>query len=165
MKRIAIEEHFWTEEIVEYLKSTGGLKIVQDAKGRKTYMHEHFVLEPGIVEALVDLGDGRIKYMDEAGIDMQVLSFNGTDLEKFDNSKSVNMARRINDELSKVIKKYPKRFSGFAVLAYQDPKASADELERAVKELGLKGAKLDSHVRGEFLDDQKYWPIFEKAKS
>jgi predicted TIM-barrel fold metal-dependent hydrolase len=164
MKRIAIEEHFWTQEFVDYLKSTGELQAARDAKGNQTYKHEHFMLEPGVVEALIDIGEGRIKHMDEAGIDVQVLSFNAPGVEKLDNATGAKMAARVNDELARVIKKYPKRFSGFAALAYQDPVPAANELERAVKELGLKGAKLDSHVRGEFLDDPKYWPIFEKAE-
>jgi 2,3-dihydroxybenzoate decarboxylase len=74
------------------------------------------------------------------------------------------MARSINDELSTVVKRYPERFAGFAAIAPQDPAAASEELERAVVKLGLKGAVVNGHIRGEYLDDQKYWVIFERAE-
>ena len=52
-----------------------------------------------------------------------------------------------------------------AALAPQNPEGAARELERAVKELGLKGAKINSHIRGSYLDERKYWPVFEVAES
>jgi 5-carboxyvanillate decarboxylase len=74
------------------------------------------------------------------------------------------MARRTNDEIYEIIKKHPKRYAGFAGLACHDPEAAAKELERAVKELGLKGAMIYSHIQGEYLDNKKFWPVFEKAE-
>lgn len=47
----------------------------------------------------------------------------------------------------------------------QDPAGAAKELERGVKKLGLKGAIINSHTRGEYLDDPKFWPIFEAAEA
>jgi 2,3-dihydroxybenzoate decarboxylase len=44
-------------------------------------------------------------------------------------------------------------------------KTNSDEFERAVKELGFKGAMIHGHQQGSFLDDKKYWPIFECAQS
>jgi 2,3-dihydroxybenzoate decarboxylase len=75
------------------------------------------------------------------------------------------MARQTNDELAGVIKKYPDRYVGLASLAPQNPGEAAKELERSVRKLQLKGAKLNSHVRGEYLDDQKFWVLFEAAES
>lgn len=75
------------------------------------------------------------------------------------------MAQQTNDELADVVKKYPDRYVGLAALAPQDPEGSAKELERAVKELGMRGAKLNSHARGEYLDNEKFWPLFEAAES
>lgn len=62
------------------------------------------------------------------------------------------------------IRKHPDRFSGLAAIAPQDPAAAAKELERGVRSLGLKGAIINSHTRGEYLDDKKFWPIFEAAE-
>ncbi len=171
MKKIAIEEHFLTEEFVSYLRSNKGyprLESIEDEKNNKIERLWHSadikgVLSPDLKSRLLDLGEGRLREMEKTGIDMQVLSLT-TGVEQFDASDGTAMARKTNDELSKVVKKYPQKFAGFAALAPQDPGAAADELERAVKELGLKGVKINSHIRGEYLDDEKYWVIFERAE-
>lgn len=171
MKRIAIEEHFWTEGFVDYLRSrreAPRLEIVEDEEHHKIEWHWRSpsikaILRPDVRNRLLDLGEGRLREMDEAGIDIQVLSFS-SGVESFDVSDGVAMAREINDELSRVVRKHPDRFAGFATLAPRDPNAAADELERAVKELGLKGAKITSHIKGEYLDNEKYWVILERAE-
>ncbi len=164
MKRIAVEEHFYNQEYVDHLKAIKEYEVTKDGKGHKIERLEHFELYPGVMEALVDMGEGRIRHMDEAGVDMQVLSFNCPGVEAMDATTGAEVAKRSNNELARVIQKYPKRFSGFAALAYQEPVSAAKELERAVKDLGLKGAKLDGYVNGEYLDDPKYWSIFEMAE-
>jgi len=103
--------------------------------------------------------------MDAVGISIQVLSLSPPSCEQFDAPEGTALARKINDYLSKAISKYPDRFIGLAVLAPQDPPRAADELERAVTELGFKGANINSHIRDEYLDDRKYWCILEKAES
>jgi 5-carboxyvanillate decarboxylase len=70
-----------------------------------------------------------------------------------------------NDQVAEAIRKYPTRFAGLAMVAPQDPPAAAKEMERGVKKLGLKGAVINSHTRGEFLNDKKYWQIFEAAEA
>jgi 5-carboxyvanillate decarboxylase len=74
------------------------------------------------------------------------------------------LAKRINDTLSKAVKNYPKRFAGLASLSLQDPGGAAEELDRAVNKLGLKGGQICSNVNGEYLDDKKYWVFFEMAE-
>jgi len=171
MKKIAIEEHFDTEESVNYLRSRKDypkVETIEDSKQNKVelmrYSSEYYSVRGPLMRQLFDLAELRLKDMDEAGIDMQVLSFVAPGTEVFDAPTGTSWARKINDGLSKAIVRYPKRFAGFAALAPQDPRGAANELERAVKELGLKGAKINSNVRGEYLDHEKYWPIFEKAE-
>jgi len=65
--------------------------------------------------------------------------------------------------LSKVVNEHPTRFAGLASLALQNPNEAADELERSVKELGLKGACICTHTKGEYPDDKKYRVIFQRA--
>jgi 2,3-dihydroxybenzoate decarboxylase len=72
-------------------------------------------------------------------------------------------AKKINDAQAEIIGKYPGRFAGFAGLPTQDPKAAADELERAVKQLGFKGAMIQGSTHWEYLDAEKYWVIWERA--
>jgi 5-carboxyvanillate decarboxylase len=171
MRKIAIEEHFHTEEYIKYLHS------------RKEYPRRDFVEKEGKrfmrdwwsptnyklfdtdrPSKINDLGEGRLKEMDEAGIDMQVLSLSFPGVELFDPSDGTSISKVVNDELSKVVKHHQDRFAGFAAIAPQAPQAAADELERAVNELGLKGAAINGNIKGEFLDDQRFWPIFERAE-
>jgi len=74
------------------------------------------------------------------------------------------VAKDANDVLYKAIKKYPKRFAGFAAIAPQYPKEAAKELERAVKEYGFVGGKINSNINGKFMDDDKYWPMWAMAE-
>ena len=77
---------------------------------------------------------------------------------------AADLTRAVNDRLAKVCAANPKRFAAFAALPTVDPKAAADELERTVSKLGFKGAMLHGMTNGEFLDDKKYWPIYERAE-
>src|SRR5256885_10839619 len=66
---------------------------------------------------------------------------------------------------SDLVKAHPDRFAAFAALATADPGAAAQELERCVRKLGFKGAMIHGHRRGSFLDERKYWTIFERAQA
>jgi 2,3-dihydroxybenzoate decarboxylase len=102
--------------------------------------------------------------MDDSGIAMQILSLTAPGVQVFDAPEATALARSFNDQLSEAILKRPDRFSGLAAIAPQDPTGAAKELERGVRQLGLKGAIINSHTRGEYLDDSKFWPIFEAAE-
>src|SRR3954469_2782654 len=142
---IALEEHYLDPDI----KATFG-------EGDSTKA-------PPIAQRLDDLGALRLKEMDEAGIDVQVISHGAPSVQKLDGETAVRLARQANDRLHAAVKANPKRFAGFACLPTADPKAATDELERCVKNLGFKGAMIHSHQQGEFLDAKKYWPMWAKA--
>lgn len=108
--------------------------------------------------------DKRLKDMDEAGIDMQVMSFSLGPGDGIDTSDAVSMARNANDMLAEVVQKYPDRFAGFATLPIKEPAAAARELERAVLKLGLKGTLIYVGHDGDYIDTQKYWVIYETAE-
>jgi 2,3-dihydroxybenzoate decarboxylase len=146
MKVIALEEHYWDRELSEHFKERGPEMRV-----------------PALQERLFDLGALRIKEMDEAGIDLQVLSHGAPATQRLDAETAVRMARAVNDRLHAVVKANPTRFAGFAVLPTADPQASADELERAVTRLGFKGAMIHGLANNAFLDEKRFWPIFERA--
>jgi predicted TIM-barrel fold metal-dependent hydrolase len=142
---IAIEEHYWDAEMATHFIGLEGPR-------------------PGDTDKrLHDLGELRIKEMDEAGIDMQVLSHGAPSAQKISADIAVDLTRRVNDRLNAAVAAYPKRFAAFAALPTSDPKAAADELERTVK-LGFKGAMIHGLANGVFLDDQRFWPIFERAE-
>jgi len=157
MKTIAIEEHFTTP----FYK-----KVVSANEFRNFYLTSRSSqLGHNIVDELADLGERRLAHMDAAGIDVQVLSFGSPGPQGFGAETAIPMARDANDLLFEAMKAHPDRFAGFAALPTADPDAAADELDRAVTKLGFKGTMIHGHTQGSFLDDKKYWVIFERAQA
>jgi 2,3-dihydroxybenzoate decarboxylase len=93
-----------------------------------------------------------------------VLSLSPPGVQAFEASEDVTWARKVNDALSKITQEHPDRYMGLACIAPQSPEEAADEMERAVSELGLKGVNIESHARNEYLDKEKYRCIFERAE-
>jgi 5-carboxyvanillate decarboxylase len=114
---------------------------------------------------MTDLDQVRIHDMDETGIAVQILSLTSPGVQVFEAAEAVTLARSANDHLADAIRRHPSRFAGLAAIAPQDPRAAAQELERGVTKLHLKGAIVNSHTHGEYLDDPKFWPIFEAAEA
>jgi 2,3-dihydroxybenzoate decarboxylase len=119
-----------------------------------------------VVKKLEDMAELRLKEMDDAGVDMQVLSHGAPALQRLEKALAVSLAPGVNDRLHAAVQANPKRLAAFAALPTQDAKAAADELERSVARLGFKGAMLHglSHD-GRFLDDKEFWPIYERAQA
>jgi predicted TIM-barrel fold metal-dependent hydrolase len=135
----------------------------QDPDVARAYAPEDQRQVPAIAERLNDLTGLRIKEMDEAGIDMQVLSHANPGLQKMDAATAVPLARIANDRLAETVRAHPDRFAAFAAIPTPDPQAAADELERAVTQLGFKGALINGTTNGVFFDDKRFWPICERA--
>jgi len=135
---IALEEHYQDAELRQH---TGG----------------------SIAERLEDVGTLRLREMDEAGIDLQVLSHANPGLQGVDAASGVPLARRVNDRLHEAVQRHPGRLAAFAAVPTADPKAAADELERTVTRLGFKGAMINGLTGGVFHDDPRFWPIYERA--
>ena len=114
---------------------------------------------------LEDIGEKRIHDMDISGLDKMVLSLTAPGVQVFDAATANSLATTTNDQLAEAIKKHPDRFAGLAAVAPQDPKAAAKEMERAIRKLGLNGVIINSHTNGEYLDDSKFWEIFEAAQA
>jgi 5-carboxyvanillate decarboxylase len=116
-------------------------------------------------ERMLDLGDRRIGDMDAAGIDMQILLLTTPGVQLLDAETAIALAAASNDQVSQAVQAHPDRFAALAAIAPQAPQAAAKELERAVTQLKLKCGVINSHSRGEYLDDHKFWPIFEAAEA
>lgn len=117
-----------------------------------------------LLDQLLDIGEKRIADMDASGIDLQVLSLTSPGTEQLEPAEAIGLAHDSNDLVAAAVKAHPDRFGAFAALPTPAPDAAADELERAVKELGLKGAVINGHTRGRYLDDPFFWPILERAE-
>ncbi|OGA02303.1 MAG: hypothetical protein A3H35_04355 [Betaproteobacteria bacterium RIFCSPLOWO2_02_FULL_62_17] len=146
---IAIEEHYWDKEVAASFSRGAAID-----KAR-----------PGLMERLFDYGELRLKEMDESGIDFQILSHGAPSTQRGDAETMVPLARRANDRLHDIVAVHPDRLSAFAALPTMDPKAAADELERCVTRLGFKGAMVHGPTNGVFLDQKRFWPIFERAQA
>ncbi|GFG72808.1 amidohydrolase family protein [Mycobacterium botniense] len=150
-RTIALEEHFWTPELAAPA-GTGVLNI--PGWGRR------------LGDRLADLGQLRLADMNSAGIDMQVISHTTPAAQGLPPAESVIRAREANDRLAAAVRAHPDRFAGFATLPTADPAAAADELERAITELGFVGAMINSTLgsNGVFLDDARFEPLLERAE-
>ncbi|HKA42838.1 MAG TPA: amidohydrolase family protein [Burkholderiales bacterium] len=157
MKIIAIEEHFTTPMYRQNVAANEFRNFYLTSRSEQ--------IGHDIVAELADLGARRLAHMDAAGIDVQVLSFGSPGPQAFGAEIAIPLARDANDRLHEAMQAHPKRFAGFAALPTADPEAAAGELERAVQKLGFKGAMIHGHTQGEFLDERKYWVIFERAQA
>jgi predicted TIM-barrel fold metal-dependent hydrolase len=117
---------------------------------------------------LSDVGAERIRLMDAAGIDVQVLSHVQPGIQVLADEQAdlaVRVSREVNDWLAAAIGGHPNRFAGFAMLPTQSPAEAADELERAVRDLGFKGALINGHTNGHYLDEPSFDVLLARAES
>jgi len=142
---IALEEHYWDRELAGQYSDADAIR------------------DPELSRRLYDLGELRIREMDEAGIDVQVISHGAPSTQRLSGDGAMQLTRRVNDRLHAAIAANPQRFAAFAALPTCDPTAAAGELERTV-ELGFKGAMIHGLANGLFVDDRRFWPIFECAE-
>ena len=163
-RRIAIEEAFLLPDMVEEFRKVLASGAEGEPGFRAVYGAVMMANKPGAnrtMQRLADLGEGRIRDMDADGIALQVLSLAAPGVQVLEAAKAVDMAKKTNDQLAAAVKAHPERLAGLAVVAPQLPEAAARELERSVKELGLCGVVINSHTKNEYLDDEKFWAIFE----
>ena len=164
-QRIATEEAFVTAEVTERYRTMIAQQSIDDP-GFIRLWNLVFAQRPRSVQLLSrlqDLGEMRIRDMDATGISKQIISLTSPGVQVFDAPTATALAISANDQLAEAVRKHPDRFVGLTAIAPQDPRNAAKELERGVKKLGLKGAIINSHTRGEYLDDPKFWELFEAA--
>lgn len=152
MRTIAIEEHFLASSFREAMQRSTSRGA--GSNGRPP---------PQLQAKLADLGSTRLRDMDAAGIDLQVLSHSATGRDVAHADEEVRLAQQANDQLAAAIAAHPTRFAGFATLPMSDPEAAAAELERAVRSLGMKGGAINGTTYGRFLDDPSFLPILKRA--
>ena len=153
---IGLEEHFATRDVIDaWLSRDAG----QSDPAIVASTH-------GVAAArLLDLAQDRLAAMDEAGIDVQVLSLTTPGLHDLPAEQAVDLQHASNDLIAATVRSKPDRFQGFATLATPAPRQAARELERAVTGLGLNGAMLFGRTGDRNLDHPDFWPILETAAS
>lgn len=148
LRFIGAEETFATPELLE-LNSINQYEI-------------DFLTEIG----LADLGDRRIRDMDQGGLDVQILSAHTPSVQNVPGQEGIDFAYRLNRQLVEgPMAEHPDRFQAFATLPLQSPEAAADELERSVREDGFLGALTNGHISSKFLDHPDFEPVLARAQS
>jgi predicted TIM-barrel fold metal-dependent hydrolase len=134
---IALEEHVLPADLVERVWSTSDAPEAVTAK-------------------LIEVGEQRLRVMDEAGIGMQVLSVVAPGSQQVPTEQSVDLSRQLNDRCAEAVAAHPDRFNALASLPTQDPAAAIVEAKRAIAELGFCGVVLNGHTHGRFLDAPEF---------
>lgn len=159
--RIDFHTHFYPEVYLEDLaREPGVARVARDETGRWVvhYAGDYNIVADGHISV-----EARLRDMDAAGVDLAVLSFTTPGVHVEAPERGVRLARLVNDAYAALVRAHPDRFSALATLPLQAPEAAADELERAVKRLGLPGAMVFSNVNGRPLDSPEFRPVFERA--
>jgi 2,3-dihydroxybenzoate decarboxylase len=152
--KVAFEEHYMTPHFARAVR--GDTKVTG---------------ETGVYADLLEVDSKRIETMDRAGIQYAILSLNTPGIQgEADPVTAVRDAQFANDELRRIVDRHPDRFGGFAALPMQDPSAAANELERAVRELGFHAPLVNSfsNVNTDetvtYLDEPQFLPFWERVQ-
>lgn len=153
MPIITLEEHFTTAKHKE---------LSYEASRQTWYQARSKHLGHNIETELLDLDAGRLKSMDEFGITMQVLSLTTPGCQAYSGSTALELANDANALMADAVQRHPDRFRAFAALPTSDP-AEAVNILRSTCAQGFVGAMINGATGGEFLDQQKYWPVLAAA--
>jgi 2,3-dihydroxybenzoate decarboxylase len=152
VRKIAFEEHFMAPGFEQY-SAVFLNTMAQDSR-------------TALLRQLGDFDELRLAEMDRGGIDKVILSQSGPGVQaEPDTAQAIARAQQNNDFLAAQIARHPTRFAGFATLPMQDPVAAARELERAVRQLGFKGALVNGHTNGTYYDERRYdqfWEVMQE---
>lgn len=160
MKIITIEEHITDSALDAAVRKC----IMQDSPYYRLSLGKDLPYYPDFA-IYAEIGDMRIADMDKNGIDMQVISCPAQS-GMLTSVEAIPLTREINNRMAASVTKHPDRFAAFAALPWSDPEAAAEELDRAVQTLGMKGALLAGRPSREpvFLDDPRFSPLLETAE-
>jgi aminocarboxymuconate-semialdehyde decarboxylase len=147
VKTIDVHSHCHFHEAVNLMGEEAG-SVLPRVKGAQ----EHFI----IIEE-------RLKGMDAQAIDMEVLSINPFWYRK-DRDTAAAIVKVQNEKLAELCASRPDRFAAFASLALQYPDLAVEQLEHAVKRLGLRGAAIGASVLGEEFSEPRFHPVWAKAE-
>ena len=157
LRKIAIEEHFW-----DPAKTSNDYAAMAQVSG----VSEEF-LEAALTR-MRDFTTIRLDEMDASGIDVSVLSLTASGIEGMrERERAIAGARRVNDFLAERIRESGGRYEGFASVPLQDTDAAIAELDRAVRDLGMRGVLVNGYVdigddeHSHYLDEPRFDAFWE----
>ena len=158
--RIDVHSHFMSAPIARALEQRSGYPYTRLVDG--TY-HFHCCknLTVPMVPALHDVPT-KIAQMDEAGIDISILSLAIPGPDRVGGALADELAQTSNDLLAEIIAARPDRFWGYATLGFGDPDTALAELDRCITKLGFRGLQLYSNINGRPLDAPEFRPVFAR---
>jgi aminocarboxymuconate-semialdehyde decarboxylase len=162
---IDFQAHVYPEAYIEEMKRLDGNVVLEppDPNSGMSYFYDK-QLKCRINTATFqgrDLGR-RLEHMDKLGIDVHVLSIPAPGADRYEGEGAIRLARIANDAIAEICRSHPERFLGLFTLPTFSIEASLAELERCVKELGLKGFGCFSNLNGKPLDREELFPIYER---
>jgi hypothetical protein len=157
MRIVVLEEHYQFPDLVERVDPAAIVRRGMPAPGSPAA-----ALAPRAL--LADMGKDRIADMDASGISFEILSQSGPGADLLEPKEAVPLATEFNDRLAAVVRERPDRYGGFAHLPMAAPEASADELERCVRDLKFLGAMVNGVTDGRFLDHPSFEPLLARAE-
>ncbi len=153
--------HLYPEAFLDLIEAQGDkypVRIGRNAEGLRILLfdnREFFTFFPGFYDV-----DIRLAEMDAAGVDFQVLSIAPPMVFWADPDLGRALCQVFNDTLAAVVRAHPDRFVALAALPLQDPPSAIRELERAVKDLDMRGCLLGSNIRDRDLDEEPFEDFF-----
>lgn len=162
---IDFQSHIFPSEYLDQLKQADGNVVLEapDPYSGMSYFYDR-ILGCRINTATFQGRDPelRIRHMDNLGVDIQVLSIPPPGADRFESQDAISIAKKGNDAISSLCGKYQRRFVGLCTLPTSSIKASLDELDRSVHELGLRGFGCYSNLNGRPLDSEEFFPLYER---
>lgn len=163
-RTIDVHNHLYPKEWMSYLeKRTESPRMVRTGPTSWIFYSENVPLAHVNRAGHYD-PEARIEDMDKYGIDIQILSLTTPSVELVPANEGIPWARKVNDYLASVCQKYPECFNAYATLPYQDMDEAIKELDRAYKDLGVKGIMMFSNLNGKPVTSPEFYPIFAKAE-
>jgi aminocarboxymuconate-semialdehyde decarboxylase len=163
-----IHNHCIPAATIEMLERDGprfGFEIVENEVGEKLMKVGSATGAGPLPDELSNL-DRRIAMMDDAGVDVHIMSYR-TDLTAYfvDPAEAPRYSRLLNRFMADEAATHPDRLVGLATIPLQAPAAAAEELRYAVEELGLAGAEIGTNVNGAYFDVAGLDPVWEAAEA
>jgi aminocarboxymuconate-semialdehyde decarboxylase len=160
---IDVHTHFYPDGYLDELRrSPEPYAIGRDAIGR-TILMLHGVRIVTMTREMTS-PEERLLEMERMGVDLQIVSITIPNVYFGPRTRRRDLARRANDGMADLVRRYPRRFAGLASLPLPDADAAVTELERAVRELGMVGAIIGSNMDGRYLDDPAFMPLYQCAQ-
>lgn len=160
--KIDVHAHLFPQEYYAEVQRLGmPFEIITDPLGQRILRHKGARLQR--ISPLNSDVDERLKAMDEAGVDIQVLSLSSPNVYYTDDDNSLTLARMVNDRLSQAARQHPDRLMTFASVPMGNADYAIQELHRAIDDLGMNGVILGTNIAGKPLNSPEFLPFYAEA--